>query len=274
VIGGFAAGLLHTRVQAQIGHQLLRRAEPLEVPDRGDQGQSNGRVDTGNRHQPPDLRALKRDPSQSSVDDPQLLVVEVELTQQRLHSEVLVGREVLVAEPATALDAEHVRERAALNQVAVKDRLHLILESRALPDQLRAPVHLPPERVRVLISDPHRRQIVRRQQLSQHSGIDLVSLDLRLRDHPGLHRVRHDHPRDMRLDRADDRMRVTSRLDRYLIVRAQAVGEHLHRLADDRDLAGIPDLPVLPDSNLRELPVHIQTDTSPAHCVTSINMRI
>ncbi len=49
------------------------------------------------------------------------------------------------------------------------------------------------------VGHPHRRQIVGRQQLRQHLGVDLVGLDLRLGDRPRLHRVGHHHPRHPRL---------------------------------------------------------------------------
>jgi hypothetical protein len=64
-------------------------------------------------------------------------------------------------------------------------------------------------------------------------------------------------------------VRVARRLDRDLILRAQAVREHAQALAADLDLPGVPHLSVLPDRDLRELPVHIQTDTSPSHHFTS-----
>jgi hypothetical protein len=94
--GGLGAGLLHARVQTEIGHQPLRAAEPPEVTNSGDQRQRDGRVDAGDRHQPQDLLALERDPAQGGVDDPQLLGVEVDLSQQRLDRELLVGRQVLI----------------------------------------------------------------------------------------------------------------------------------------------------------------------------------
>jgi len=53
--------------------------------------------------------------------------VEIELAQQRLDCERLVGRQRLVGQPTTTLDPEQVSRRAARDQVAMKNRLHLIL---------------------------------------------------------------------------------------------------------------------------------------------------
>ena len=138
VTGGLSAGLLDARVQTEIGHQPLGRREPPEVTDRRDQRQRDGCVDAGDGDQPQDLFALQRDPSQSGVDDPQLLGVKVDLTQQRVDRELLIGRQVLITKPAAALDPEQVRRRATWDQVALKDRLHLILQAGALPHDVRA----------------------------------------------------------------------------------------------------------------------------------------
>jgi hypothetical protein len=191
--------------------------------------------------------------------------MEVELAQQRTDGVLLVRRQLLIAQPAATFDAEQIRERASLHQIAVKDRLHLVLDPGALTDQLGAPDDLTAQRLRVLIGDSHRRQIVSGQQLGEDRRVDLVGLHLRLSDRARLHRVGHDHTRDARLDRPDDRVRITRRLDRDLVLRPEAIGEHPQHLAADLDLAGMPHRPVLPDRDLRELPMHIQTNTSPSH---------
>jgi hypothetical protein len=62
------------------------------------------------------------------VDQPQLLTVEVQLPQQRRCRDQLVGRELLGREPGSAFVAEQVRRRTARDQVAVQDRVHLVLQ--------------------------------------------------------------------------------------------------------------------------------------------------
>ncbi len=198
--------------------------------------------------------------------------MEVKLAQERLDGVILVRWQMLIIEPAAAFDAEQVRERTALHQIAVKDRLHLVLQPGALFDQLRASGDLSTQRLCLLIGDPHRRQVVRGQQLGEDRSVDLVGLDLRLRDRACLHRVRHDHTRDARLDHADDRVRVARRLNRNLILRPKALGENPQHLTADLDLSGVPDRPVLPDRDLRELAMHIQTDTSPSHLPPPISV--
>jgi hypothetical protein len=80
----------------------------VKVPNRGDQRQRDGRVHTRGRHQPGDLRALQRDPTEGRFDDPQLLPAEVQPAHQRTDGLLLVERQVLVLEPVAAFDAEQV----------------------------------------------------------------------------------------------------------------------------------------------------------------------
>jgi hypothetical protein len=64
--------------------------------------------------------------------------VKVQLAQQRIDRELLVGRQRLISQPAAALDAEQVRRGAARREIALQDRLHLILRASALADDMRA----------------------------------------------------------------------------------------------------------------------------------------
>ena len=259
------ARLPDPRVQPEIRHQPAGGREPVKVADGRHDRQRHGGVDPGDRHQPLDLPALQRDTSERGVDDPQLLPVEVELAQQRLDGELLIRRQRLVRQPAPALDPEQIRHRRLRDQVALQDRLYLILDPRPLPDQMRAPSDLPAQRLRVLVGHPHRRQVVSREQLREDRRVDLVGLDLRLGDRPRLHRVRDHHPRHPRGDQLHDRVRVTRRLDRDLIRRQQTVREHPNRLGRRRDLPRLANHTVLPHRDLSELAMHIQTD--PAwHC--------
>ena len=262
---GLTAGLLDPRVQTEIRHELLGLAEAAEVPDRGDDRQRDRRVNARDRHQPLHLAAAQRDPAELGVDDPQLLRVEVELAQQRSDGELLIGRQRLASQPHATLDPEQVRRRATRDQVAMQDRLHLILQPRALPDDVRPARDLPTQRLGRLISDPHRRQIVGRQQLAEHLRVDLVGLDLRLGDRPRLLRVRYHHPLHARLDQPHDRVRVARRLDSDLVLGSEAVRERAQRLRGQRELPGLANSAVLPHRDLRELAMHIQSDTPASH---------
>ena len=157
----------------------------------------------------------------------------------------------------------------------MQDRLHLVLQPRPLPHDMRPPGDLPAQRLRRLIGDPHRRQIVRRQQLREDRGVDLVGLDLRLRDRPRLHRVGHHHPRDPRLDQLGrSRACCTSPRSRPHPRAAKLSANTRSSSPVIVDLPGLADPPVLPDRDLRELAMHIQPDTSASHRYTSNLLRL
>jgi hypothetical protein len=265
VTGRLTAGLFDPRVQTEVGDELLGPAEPAEVTHGSDDRQRHGGVHAGDGHQPLDLSTAKRHAAELSIDDPQLLGVKVQLAQQRVNGQLLVRRQRLVRKPAAALDPEQISRRAPRDQVTVKNRLHPILQAGPLTHDMRAASHLTTQRLCGLVGDPHRRQIVRGQQLRQHLGVNLVGLDLRLGDRAGLLRIGHHHPRHMRLEQPDDRLRVARRLDRDLILRPEAVGKDPQRLVAQRDPPRLADQAVLPHRDLRELSVHVQPDTPTSH---------
>jgi len=113
--------------------------------------------------------------SQPRVADPHFLGVNVDLSQQSIHGQLLISGQVLLGQPAAALDAEQVSGGAARDQVAMQDGLHLVLQAGALTHDVRPPRDLPTQRLGGLISDPHRRQIISGQQLGEDSTVLVVS---------------------------------------------------------------------------------------------------
>jgi hypothetical protein len=122
--------------------------------------------------------------------------------------------------------------------------------------------HQPAQHPRPIIRDPRPGQEVRSEELGEDPGIDLVGLHLRLRDRPGLARVRHHHPPHERAQQRGDRVGVGRRLQRHLVIgferrrpRSQVLGAH-------------PDLPlvaaqaVFDDGDLSEPAMHIHADRS------------
>ncbi|HEY3090310.1 MAG TPA: hypothetical protein VGJ59_19845 [Jatrophihabitantaceae bacterium] len=104
--------------------------------------------------------------------------MEVELAQQRGHRRAFVDGKLLPGKPVPPSLAEQVRHRRGRSQVAGQDRVHLVLDPGALPDQVSAPGHLPTQRPGAFVGQPDRRQEVRSQQLRQDPGIDLVFSEL------------------------------------------------------------------------------------------------
>jgi hypothetical protein len=142
------------------------------------------------------------------------------------------------------------------------DRLDLVLQPGPLPHDVGPAGDLATKRVRLVVGQPYRGQVVGRQQPRQHCRVDLVGLDLGLGDRPGLLGVGDHHPTDMALQQPRDRVGVASRLDRDLIAGAQAGGEVPQPLRRQRDPSGLAHHAVLPDGDLGELAVHVQPDAS------------
>ena len=189
--------------------------------------------------------------------------MEFQLAQQRSRGGLLIGGQVLGGQPSAALDAEQVGGRAARHQVAVQDRMHLVLQPGALPHDVRPAQHLPAQRAGLGVRHPHRRQVVGGQQLGQDRRVHLVGLHLRLGDRPGLGRVGHHHPGRPAGQHRDDRPRVPGRLQRHLIIRPQARGELPHALRRGGERARLHHPARLADRHLREVAVHIQPDAPP-----------
>jgi hypothetical protein len=91
VAGRLSAGPTHPRVEPEVADQLLRRAEPREVTDRGDDRQRDGRIHARDTHQPAHVVAAERYLPEVPVDQAKLIGVEVELTQQRRSRRLFIG---------------------------------------------------------------------------------------------------------------------------------------------------------------------------------------
>ena len=95
------------------------------------------------------------------------------------------------------------------------------------------------------------------EQPRQRARVATVGLDLRLGDRPQLRPRRHDDPRHVRLQRPRDRQRVAGRLQRHVIVGAEAVGQDRKPLRAGRHAAAGPHAPRLADRDLTEIEVDV-----------------
>jgi hypothetical protein len=73
--------------------------------------------------------------------------LDVQLPQQRRHRGALVRPQGLLGEPAASFVAEQVRRGAAWHQVAVRDRMYLVVAPSPLPNRAGSADHLPAQRV-------------------------------------------------------------------------------------------------------------------------------
>ena len=138
--------------------------------------------------------------------------------------------------------------------------MNLVFDPGPLPNQVSAAGDLPTQRPGPIIRQPHRRQKVRRQQLRKDPSIDLVGLDLRLRNRPGLGWVRYHHPTHDRGQQVRDRITVTGGLQRHLIIDAKLNSPLSQRLRRNRDPTLISHQAILNNRDLGELAMHIHSD--------------
>ena len=86
------AGLVHARVQAEIGDQLVGAGEALDGADRREQARGDHHVDAGNGHEPLGVRMAERVARDLPLHGPKILAETVVLAQMTGDRILLVGR--------------------------------------------------------------------------------------------------------------------------------------------------------------------------------------
>lgn len=194
-----------------------------------------------------------------ALDPLQILAEAVDLAYVAFDRKTLVLRQRLHREPGPAFPIEQVGRRAWRDQVCVQNRLDDVLQPRALADNLITPRHLPSQRLGAWIGDPDFRQEAAGVELREHRRVDLVRLDLGVRDDPHLLGIGNDHPLYVRADHFGDRCRITGRLDDHLVVLAELLGERLQQRPPHIDAAEACQFPRFEDCHLGKCPVDVHT---------------
>ena len=99
-----------------------------------------------------------------------LLVEELDLAQTAVDRFALLDRQLDLAQPFAAGEAEQVADRRFLDQPPHQHGVALVLRARARPDQLAAPSQPPPQRPRPLVGHPQPVQRARRRAASPAPG--------------------------------------------------------------------------------------------------------
>lgn len=94
-------------------------------------------------------------------------------------------------EPRSPRPVEQFGERERRDQMCRQNPVGLVLHSGAATDDLVAPRHQAAPAFRLGIGQPHLGQKAGRMQRRQDTGIDLVGLDVRVRDRLHLQRIGH-----------------------------------------------------------------------------------
>ena len=148
-----------------------------------------------------------------------LLVEELDLAQTAVDGLALLDRQLDLAQPLAAGQAEQVADRRLLDQPPHQHGVALVLRARARPHQLAAPRQPPAQRPRLLVGHPQPVQRPRGQQLRQRPGVEPVGLRARLPD-PRVARMHDQHLADVRLEDPRDLPRVAGHLEHHPIARA------------------------------------------------------
>ena len=201
-----------------------------------------------------------------------LAVEERDLAHGAVDRFALADRQLLLGQPAPALDAEQIRRRRAVLQTAHQNGVDLVLGARAGPDQLRAAGEPPAHRADPLIGRPHPVKLARPQQLGQGPGVKAIGLGPRLAD-AGVGRRDHDHPRDMALEDPRDLPRIARDLQRDPIARIQALREQLKRLRPRLDATRRAHPALGHNRHLTEIAVNIQPYRSHPVLLTVVDRR-
>jgi hypothetical protein len=270
VLRRLQARLAYARVEPEVAHQLARRGEAGDITDGGQEANRDGCVHSRDRQQALQLRIREYGLPERSVDDGEILPKAIQFPQALLDGNPLIERQWLLSEPPPALLAKEIGRRAARDQVRGQYRVDLVLKAGALTHDLRPASDLPTQRLGAIISDPDLGQEAARVELREHSRVDLVSLDPRLRDQTHLQRVGDDHPSHVRLKGGHDRGGVSGRLEDDVIRRPQAARILCECRTLQRHTSACADPPVLEIRDLGDGARDIESNNShgaPPWCV-------
>ena len=251
------ARLADLGVQAEVADQLARLVEAADVADGGDERRRGHQAHPGHGHQSLDRLGAERVLGDRALEDRDLAVEEVDLAQAPVDGLALVAGQLERGQPRAAPSPERVAHRWAALERAHQHGMDLVLATRALPDELRAARQAPAQRPRLLVRQPAAVQQPGGEQPRQRARVAAVGLDLRLGDRPQLRPSGDDDSRHVRLQRPRDRQRVAGRLQRHVILGAEAVGQDRQPLRAGRHAAPGPHAPRLADRDLAEIEVDV-----------------
>jgi hypothetical protein len=153
--------------------------------------------------------------------------------------------------------------------MGVQDRLNDVLQPRALAHDLVASRYLAAECLSRLVGDPDLRQEAAGIELGQYAGIDLVGLDLRMRNKADLLWIGDNDPTDVRSDHRGNRSCIAGSFDDDNVALGQLPSKFLQRLSTHDDTTQPTEFTVAPSHRLGKGAVNIQSDDAHARTLRS-----
>ena len=257
MLGLGAARLPDGRIEPEVADKLAGAVEARDIADGGHERRGGHQAHAGHGHQSPDLLRIQgvlRDVALQRCD---LLVEESDLAYDPVDGLTFIVWQLEAGEPHKAALAERVSHRRATLEVAHQNRVHLVLASRPVTNELSPTREPATQRTGALVWQPAAVEQPGRQQPCEHPGVQPVGLDLRLGDRTQLLADRDDHAGDVRLDPSRDRQRVARRLQHDLVVWAKTLRQHVQPSGTGQHPTGGADLPVLPDRDLTKIEMNV-----------------
>ena len=265
---GMIARLAYARIETEVADELLRRGEARNVAHRRENACRHDRIHATDRHQSTNIRILHGLCGHCALDGGQLGGQSVVLEQMSGNDPFLVFRQRRLLKPCTSSLGKQLAF-VPRDQISVQYRLHMILESRELPDKLRPFGDHPPLAFRLRVCHPHFWQEAAGVEFGEHASIDLVGLDLRMRDRSHLQWIGDHDASNIGRQQLDQNRSVPRLLQDDVVFFFQALGrEFKDRLPIHSNLSSVTDAPGLEDGDLSEAPVHVQPDNF--HTPTSL----
>ena len=151
--------LAHPRVQPEVAHQFLRRAEPIDAANRRHQPGCHRQINSGDGQQPLGRLIFQSVLGDVAVEDGKVLSKPVQLADMARDGEAFVFRHWLAGQPVAATLVEEIGMRTFRDQMRMEDGMHLIFDPGPVPDNLIATRHEPAHALCCRIRGPDLRQV-------------------------------------------------------------------------------------------------------------------
>ncbi len=259
MLRGPVAGLPDGWVQAEITDQLLGRSKARDVADGGKQPHRHRPMHAADRHQPTCPVVSQGALGECLIKRLQVGCPLVEIGQIPPHRNPLIASKRQSVQPGPTGQAEQLALEGR-DQVGVQHRMQPVLDPRPLLDDLSSLRDQSPERFGGLIRHPNLRQKPTGMQLGEYRRIDLVGLDLGMRDRAYLQRLGNHHTMHERLQYTHDPCGIHRRLDHDLIVWSKPSTERNHGIPRELDPSSIVQSLIVEKHRHRKTAVHLESD--------------